>query len=326
MKIGYHISHEQFSPRELLELACLAERSGFQACLSSDHFQPWMNSQGNSGYAWSWLGAALAATEIPFGIVTAPGQRYHPAIVAQAGATLAEMFPGRFWMAVGSGQMLNESITGDKWPDKEQRNLRLRECADIMRRLWTGETVTHRGLVNVESARLYSLPDRPPMIIGAALTPATAHWLGSWADGLITVSKPKEQLRQVIEAFHDGGGEGKPTFLKVQLSYARSRQDAVSGAFDQWRANIFESPVQTRLAGPDEFDAAAAFITPDDLSPHVRISPDLHEHIDWIASDGEMGFEQIYLHNVNRLQRQFIEDFGEKVLPAVAKSYSGSSV
>jgi coenzyme F420-dependent glucose-6-phosphate dehydrogenase len=324
MTVGYHASHEQFSPAELLELAQLAQARGFEAISSSDHFQPWTHAQGHSGYSWSWLGAALALTELPFGVVCAPGQRYHPAIVAQAGATLAQMFPGRLWIAVGSGQLLNEGITGDKWPTKAERNRRLQECVEIMRSLWAGETVSHRGMVTVESARLYDLPQEPPKIIGAALSPETAAWLAPWIDGLITIAKPEPELRQVVDAFRQGGGQDKPMYLKVQLSYARDPEEAVAGAFDQWRANLFDSPIQTRLASPQEFELAAEFVTPDDLFAHVRISSELHEHADWLHRDLEMGFERIYLHNVNRGQHRFIEDFGAGVLPELAAAGSRS--
>ena len=195
-----------------------------------------------------------------------------------------------------------------------------------MRRLWAGETVSHRGTVTVESARLYDLPPEPPKIVGAALSPETAAWLGAWADGLITISQPEPELREVVDAFRTGGGQNKPMYLKVQLSYARDPQAAVAGAFDQWRANLFDSPVQTRLASPQEFELAAQFVTPDDLFEHVRISSDLRQHADWIHADLEMGFEHIYLHNVNREQRRFIEDFGAGVLPELVAASSRSTL
>src|SRR5438874_6590757 len=132
--IGYQASHEQFKPSQLLEWAILAEKAGFKAINSSDHFHPWSERQGQSGYAFAWLGAAMQATSLPFGVVCSPGQRNHPAIVAQAAATLNEMFPGRFWVALGSGEAINERITGEKWPAKPERNARLLECAQIIRR------------------------------------------------------------------------------------------------------------------------------------------------------------------------------------------------
>jgi coenzyme F420-dependent glucose-6-phosphate dehydrogenase len=317
MKVGYHASHEQFTPSALLELTAAAEAAGFQAAMCSDHFHPWNDLQGQSGFAWSWLGAALQATTLPFGVVCAPGQRYHPAIIAQAAATLAEMFPDRFWIATGSGQMLNEGITGEGWPAKEERNQRLLESVHIIRGLLEGQTVTHYGYNQVEEAKLYTRPANPPRIIGAAITPETAQWLGEWADGLITVSKPKEELRKVVEAFHRGGGKGKPMFLKVQLSYALTDEAAVQGAWEQWRTNIFDSLLLSDLRSPAQFDAAARFVTPENMHGHVRISRDTERHIDWLRQDMELGFDHVYLHNVNLGQKRFIDDFGERVLPAL---------
>jgi len=316
-KFGYHASHEQFKPSVLLEYAQAAEKAGFNAGLSSDHFHPWSDRQGESGYAWSWLGAALQATSLSFGVVCAPGQRYHPAIIAQAAATLAEMFPNRFWVALGSGQALNEQITGEGWPAKAERNERLRECVDVIRALWAGETVTHYGLVQVEEAKLYSRPEVSPRIVGAAITAATAEWVGGWADGLITISHPYDKLREVVEAFRRGGGEGKPMYLKVQLSYGQDEEKALQGAYDQWRTNIFKSLVLSDLRLPKQFDAAAEFVKPEDMYEYVRISAEPEQHIEWLQKDLELGFSELYLHNVNREQQGFIEVFGEKVLPAL---------
>lgn len=316
VKIGYHASHEQFKPSELLNYVQMAEQAGFTLALSSDHFHPWNERQGQSGFAWSWLGAAMHATpSLSYRVVCAPGQRYHPAIIAQAAATLAEMFPNRFWITVGSGQALNECITGDKWPCKADRNARLKECVDVMRALWAGKTVTHRGLVCVEEATLYTRPDVAPLIVGAAITPETAEWLGGWADGLITTSRPPEQLKTVVDAFRRGGGEGKPMILKVQLSYDRDETAARMGAYDQWSTNIFQSVLLSDLKIPAQFDAAAKYVKPDELDQQVRISSEPQQHIEWLQKDIELGFSELILHNVNRNQTQFIEDFGAKVLP-----------
>jgi probable non-F420 flavinoid oxidoreductase len=317
-KFGYHASHEQFQPSALLQYAQAAYQAGFERISCSDHFHPWSDRQGESGFAWSWLGAAMQATSLPFGVVCAPGQRYHPAIIAQAAATLAEMFPNRFWVALGSGQALNEKITGDRWPAKAERNARLKECVDVIRALWAGETVTHYGLVCVEEAKLYTRPQISPQIIGAAITPPTAEWLGGWADGLITVSHPYEKLKQVVEAFRRGGGEGKPMYLKVQISYAGDEATARQGAYEQWRTNIFQSPVLAELRSPQQFEAIAEFVKSEDMDEYVRISADPQQHIEWLQKYVELGFSELYLHNVNREQQRFIEVFGEKVLPAFA--------
>src|SRR5215217_9751297 len=192
---GLHCSHEQIPPSRLLAHVRDAEAAGFGAAMSSDHFSPWSERQGESGFAWSFLGAALHATALPFGVVNAPGQRYHPAIVAQAAATLSELFPGRFWLALGSGEASNEHITGDRWPPKAERRARLGEAVEVIRALLAGETVTHHGLVQVDRARLWTLPERPPMLVGAAISPETAAWVGGWADGLVTINQPHDRLR-----------------------------------------------------------------------------------------------------------------------------------
>ncbi len=317
VRIGYHASHEQFAPSHLLNMVRLAEKAGFNSGLSSDHFRPWSSRQGESGYAWSWLGAAMQATSLHFGIVTAPGQRYHPAVEAQKVATLCEMFPGRLWVALGSGQLLNEGVTGERWPPKEERNERLLESFQIMRSMLNGETVTHYGSVWVQSGRLYTKPSMPPLIIGAALSPETAEWVGRWADGLITTARPKNALRKMIDAFREGGGKGKPLFLKVNLSYSDNEDKALEGAWDQWRTTIFPDKVSTELALPEQFDSASEFVTKEEMRKHVRISSDLREHIDWIKGDMDLGFSEIYLHNVNKDQESFIRSFGKKVLPAL---------
>lgn len=315
VRIGYHASHEQFPPSELLELVRHAEQAGFSAAMCSDHFLPWIEAQGESGFAWSWLGAALQATSLSFGTVTAPGDRYHPAIIAQAAATLGEMYPDRFWFAAGSGEALNEHITGAVWPPKAERNARLRECVDVMRALWNGETITHRGLVNVIDARLYTRPARPMRIFIAAVTPATAEWAGEWADGLLTVSQPKETLQKVIDGFRRGGGEGKPMMVQVKVAHDRDDATALRRAHEQWRGNIFSSDVLATLSSTEQFEAAAKFVTPEDVAEYVRVSADASRHAAWIAEYAEMGFEAVYVHNVGPAQREFIDAYAEQVLP-----------
>src|SRR6478752_6830940 len=201
--VGIHASHEQIDPTDLLVAVQLAEQAGFTGAMCSDHVSPWSERQGHSGFAWAWLGAALQATSLPFGVVNAPGQRYHPAIVAQAVASLASMYPGRFWAALGSGEASNEHITGARWPRKDLRNARLRECVDIIRALLRGEEVSHDGLVTVDRATVYTRPDTPPLLVGAAVSEATAAWCAEWADGLITVNAPAETLRRMIGAYRD---------------------------------------------------------------------------------------------------------------------------
>jgi len=314
--VGYHASHEQFGPAVLLDAVQRAERAGFDAAMCSDHFYPWSEEQGESAFAWSWLGAALQATSLPLGVVNAPGQRYHPAIIAQAVATLAVMFPGRFWIAVGSGQAMNEHITGTRWPPKPERNERLLECAEIMRALWAGETVRHHGHVVVDDARLYTRPEEPPLLVGAAVTPETARWLAGWADALITVVQPDDVLARVLDAFREGGGEGKPVFLQVHLAWAETEAEARRNALREWRPNVGDNSVLTELRTPHQLARAAQFVRPEDLDRSVRISDSLQQHVDWLARDLER-FDAVYLHEVGRDQRRVIETFGAEVLPSL---------
>lgn len=313
--IGYHASHEMFAPSELLRYVQQAEAAGFGAAMCSDHFHPWSERQGQSGFAWSWLGAALQATQLPFGLVNAPGQRYNPAIVAQAAATLQEMFEGRLWVAMGSGQALSEHITGEVWPTKAERNARLLEAVTVIRELWAGEMVTHHGSFTVVEAKLYSRPATPPRIIGAAITPETAAWVATWADGMITVCQDPQTMQEVVAQFREHGGAAKPMYLQAQHSYAESEQAARDGAYDQWRTNVFPSAVLSDLRMPQQFDLAAQFVRPDDLDRSIRISSDPARHTQWLAEYVDLGFDHIYLHNVNRDQERFIDAFGRHVLP-----------
>ena len=313
--VGYHCSHEQHPPSALLSHAEHAVRAGFEAIMCSDHFAPWslLPGQGHSGFAWSWLGAALARTEgASFGVVTAPGQRYHPAIVAQAAATLAEMSPGRFWLALGSGEALNEHITGDVWPDKDTRKQRLRECADVLRALFRGEVVDHRGLVTVHAARLHSRPARPPAIFGAAISEQTAVWMAPWVDGLITVPRTEAETRRFIDRFRSAGGENKPLLLQAPLSWAASDAAAEEQAFRGWRAAVVgDSDFKADTWLPEQFDRAASDLRPEDLHRHVRISASLNQHRDWCERDLELGFDRVYLHPVGEHPTAFIDAFAD---------------
>lgn len=319
VRVGYHASHEQFAPSALLGWAKRAEAAGFRAAMCSDHFAPWSARQPHSGYSWAWLGAALGATSLPMGVVTAPGQRQHPALVAQAAATLAEMFPGRFWMALGSGEALNEHITGDRWPPKPVRQARLAECVAVIRRLFAGEAVTHDGLVRVADARLYTRPATPPMIYGAAVSAETAAWVATWADGLITVNQPRERLVRVAEAFRRAGGEGKPMALQVHVAHAADEATALAEAHDQWRFCALAGDLMWDLPSPAHFDAATQHVRPEDLRDAVRIAADPRRHVGWMEEDAALGFSEIYLHHVGRDQDRFIDDFAARVLPAFAR-------
>ena len=312
--LGLHCSHEQVHPSALLAACQRAEAAGFDAAMSSDHFSPWSARQGHSAFAWSWLGAALQATSLPFGVVNAPGQRYHPAIIAQAISTLTEMYPDRFWVALGTGEFSNEHITGDRWPRKDVRNARLRECVDIIRALLRGEEVSHDGLVRVDRATVYSRPGEPPPLVGAAVSEATAAWCAGWADGLITTNAPVEKLRRVVAAYRAAGGRGALT-LHVHLSWATDEREAEAIAHEQWRSNVFPPPVCWDVDLAETFDVISEDVSPARVREVVNVSADLGAHTALLAEYLELGFDKIMLHHVGQEQDAFIDAFGAKVLP-----------
>ena len=314
MRLGFHASHEQIAPSQLLADVEHAERAGFDMAMCSDHFSPWGSRQGHSGYTWAWLGAALARTDLELGCVCAPGQRYHPAVVAQKIATLAEMFPGRFWTALGSGEASNEHITGEPWPRKEVRTLRLEECVDVISRLLDGEEVSHDGLVTVDRARLWDVPEVRPRLVGPAVSVASAARVAAWADGLVTINQPVEVLRDVVAAYRDAGGRGSLA-LQLHLSWAPTEREAEEVALDQWRTNVFPEPVCWDTATAEAFDVMAEHVDIDGVRRSVEVSSDLGWHRDRIEELASVGFDDVYLHFVGQEQRGFIDAFGEHVLP-----------
>ncbi|MFF2390483.1 TIGR03885 family FMN-dependent LLM class oxidoreductase [Agromyces sp. NPDC058104] len=314
--VGFHASHEQLPPSRLLEAVVRAERAGFSAAMCSDHLAPWSLRQGHSGYAWSWLGAALEATRFSLGVVTAPGQRYHPAVAAQKIATLAEMYPGRFWAALGSGEAINEHVTGDPWPPKDERDARLVETVGVMRRLLAGEEVSSDGLVRVDRARVWSLPSEPAPLFAAAVSAETASAAASWADGVITVDQPDDELRGFIDAYRGAGGRG-PVAVQVHLSWADTDDEALAIAHEQWRQSLVPAHLAWELDQPEDFDERTASATPADVGGTLLASADPSRHLDHLLRIAELGVDRIYLHHVGTEQTSFIEAFGERVVPGL---------
>ena len=255
VELGYALSSEELGPVDLVKNAARAERAGFGFALVSDHFHPWLDVQGESPFVWSVVGAVSQATEsLTLGTgVTCPLIRTHPAIIAQAAATSAALMPGRFFLGVGTGENLNEHVLGDRWPNHEQRLEMLEEAVAVMRELWRGDLVTHRGAhYTVDRARLYTVPEEPPPIAVAAGGPDAAELAGRIGDAFVSTA-PDEEL---VQAFRDAGGEGKPCYGQLTVCYGEDRDEAVKTAFEQWPNAGLGGELGQELAMPSHYEDA----------------------------------------------------------------------
>ena len=321
--LGYAAMFEQFHPTDLLRWSRQAEDAGFGSIMASDHFHPWTPSQGQSGFVWAWMGALGASTrKVRFGPgVTAPGFRYHPAILAQASATLAAMFPGRFWLGIGSGEALNEHVVGKYWPEAPTRLALLGESVEVIRQLFSGKVVKYRGEhVTLESAKLYTLPDAPPPIYIATSGPIMSERTGRTADGIITVGASDEKIHNLMARFEKGAREaGKdpatmPRMLQLHVSWAERWEEATEQAVREWPNGGMNFP-KGDIRNPEDFEAMAKLVRPEHYDGRVFISPDLDELAAHIQHYLDLGFDEVYLHNVGRNQEAFIEAIGKRVAP-----------
>jgi coenzyme F420-dependent glucose-6-phosphate dehydrogenase len=313
-RLGYALSCEEHGPRELVRNARLAEEAGFEFALISDHFHPWIDRQGESPFVWSVLGAIAETTErLRVGTgVTCPTIRTHPAIVAQSAATTATMMPGRFFLGVGTGENLNEHVLGDRWPPTAERLAMLEEAVDVIRLLWSGEQVSHRGEhYKVENARIYTLPDEPPPIVVAAGGTTAAEVAGRIGDGLVGVSPQAE----VVDTFDSAGGNGKPRYGQVQVCYAEDEEQAERTALE-WFPNIaLPGELSQELPAPAHFEQAVDLLDEEDMAEIVACGPDPERHVEMIDRFVEAGFDHIYVHQIGPDQQGFFEFYSERVLP-----------
>jgi G6PDH family F420-dependent oxidoreductase len=323
--IGYAAMGEQFHPTQILEYCKAAEDNGFTSAMISDHFHPWTPQQGQSPNAWVLMGAIGATTNLRFGPgVSPPGWRYHPAIIAQAAATLESMFPGRFWLGLGAGEALNEHIVGHYWPEPATRLEVLAEALDIIYKLFTGKVVKHKGVhFQLESARLYTMPEDAPPVYVATSGPINAERTGRRCEGIITVGAADDKIRMLLERFEKGAREeGKhpermARIVQLHVSWAESERAAAEQAVKEWPNGGMNFPKQD-IRHPEDFEAMARLVHADHFKGRVLISPDLQEHREHIQHYADLGFTEIYVHNVGRNQREFIEAYGREVIPAIA--------
>jgi coenzyme F420-dependent glucose-6-phosphate dehydrogenase len=325
-KIGYAAMLEQFHPTDLLDWCEAAEGAGFSAgFMVSEHFHPWTPEQGQSAFAWSFMGALGQRTSLPFGVaVTCPGFRYHPAVIAHAAATLGAMYPGRFWLGLGAGEALNEHILGGEWPEIGVRSSMLFEAIEVIDKLFTGKVVRHRGEhFKLESARLYTIPPEGQRvrIYVATAGPLNAKRTGRYADGMITVGAADEKIKMLWQKCDEGCAEankplGTPKLLQIHVSWARTDEEAVDQAVREWPNGGMAFPKQD-IKNPEDFAAMAKLVRPEDFKNRVLMTSDLDVHRAHIQHYIDMGFDEIHLHNVGRNQAEFIEVFGAEVLPGL---------
>jgi G6PDH family F420-dependent oxidoreductase len=312
--IGFTLSSEEHGASELVEYAARAEETGFDFVAVSDHFHPWTDRQGESPFVWSVLGGiAQATTSIDvITAVTCPTVRIHPAIVAQAAATTASMMPGRFSLGVGTGENLNEHVLGDRWPAAPERLRMLEEAIDLMRRLWSGSFVTHRGEhYTVEGARIYSLPPEPPPILVAAAGKRAAELAGREGDGLIGVGPDPE----AVATFREAGGEGSPRYGQLHVCYHEDEAEARRIAHEVWPNAALPGELGAELPLPRHFEQASQMVSEDDVVASVICGPDPDAYLDRIGDYVEAGFDHVFIHQIGSEQRPFLRFFGEQVLP-----------
>jgi coenzyme F420-dependent glucose-6-phosphate dehydrogenase len=330
LTFGYAAMLEQFGPREVVDLTAHAEANGFTGCMAADHFQPWVPQQGEAAFVWNVLTAVGERTRGDMGPgVTCPSFRFHPAMVAQAAATLEAMYPGRSWLGVGSGEALNEHVIAGYWPEAGERSLRMFEAIEVIRKLFdaslAGKDVKHDGrFFKLESTRLWTMPEQAPPILVATAGPINAKKTGKFADGIITVGAPLEKIGGLFDRFAEGAREaGKdpdtmPKVLQLHLSWAPTDEEALANAMTEWPNGGMKFP-KADIRSPFDFEQMAKLVRPEDFEGRMVISSDPDVHRAHIQRFADVGFDRIYLHNVGRNQREWIEVFGRDVLPKITR-------
>ena len=324
--IGYAAMLEQFGPTEVTRYTQAAEAAGFTGVMAADHFQPWVPSQGHAPFVSNVLTAMGERTSGDLGPgVTCPSFRFHPAVVAQASATLAAMYPGRHWLGIGSGEALNEHIVGGYWPEAYERLERMWEAVEIIGELFSGKDVKHRGkYFQLETCRLWTLPDSPPPIYIATAGPLTAKKAGRLVDGIITPGAPTEKISMLLDRFDAGAREaeretsGQRKILQLHLSWAPTDEQALENAVSEWPNGGMKFAKQD-IRSPFDFEQMAKLVRPEDFDGRMLITSDLEAHRADIQRYLDLGIDRIYLHNVGRNQEEWIEAFGREVLPKLTR-------
>jgi G6PDH family F420-dependent oxidoreductase len=312
-RFGYFLSSEEFSPLELVDQARMAEDAGFEALWISDHYHPWTDAQGHSGFVWGTIGALSQVTSLPITTaVTCPSFRLHPAIIAQAAATAAVQTRGRFTLGVGSGEALNEHILGQVWPPTKVRLDMLAEAVEVIRALWTGRRISHQGrYFTVDNARVYTLPDRPPGIYVSGFGPRSAELAGRIGDGFVT-TKPD---RELVRAFREAGGTAKPTQAGFKVCWSPDRDQAVKLATERWAVEALPGELNQVLPQPAHFEQAASLVTDTMVAAQVPCGDDVEAHVNAARAYLNAGFDEVYVNQIGPNQRGFFDFWRREVLP-----------
>ncbi|RKS80721.1 G6PDH family F420-dependent oxidoreductase [Motilibacter peucedani] len=324
-EFGYTLMGEQSGPRELVRHAVRAEGVGYDFLVSSDHYFPWLTSQGHSPYAWSVLGAVAQATErIPFmTYVTCPLFRYHPAVVAQKAATLNLLSDGRFTLGLGAGENLNEHVVGHGWPSADIRHEMFTEALEIITGLFEGGYVTYRGQhFDVDSAKLWDLPDSLTPIGVAVSGPSSCRIAGEYADVMIA-TEPKPELGQMFDA---AGGTGKPRVGQLPVSFGTDEDAAVQRAHDQFRWFGLTWKVNAELPGTASFAAASQFVAPDDVASSIPCGDDVDAVVEAARAFVDAGFTGVALVQIGGdVQEEFLDWSQSELLPALRREYGSAA-
>jgi G6PDH family F420-dependent oxidoreductase len=312
MRVGYFLSCEEYTPRQLVQQAVAAERAGFEALWISDHFHPWNDEQGQSPFVWSVIGALSQACSLPVTTaVTCPTVRTHPAIIAQAAATAAVMAEGRFVLGVGTGEALNEHVLGDPWHAVDVRLEMLVEAVALIRRLWAGDVVTSRGRhYQVDRARIYTLPQVPPKIYVSAFGPKALEVAARIGDGYITTSPDADMLARFRSL-----ASRKPAQGGTKVAWAPTAEEGWAHAHRLWANAGVPGELAQVLPSPAHFEQVSTLVTEESTRQSVPAGPDPEVHVAALQEYADAGFDEVYVANMGPHFLEMIEGYGRDVLP-----------
>jgi G6PDH family F420-dependent oxidoreductase len=312
MRIGYFLACEEFGPTELAAQARAAERSGFEALWISDHYHPWNDAQGHSPFVWSVIGAVSQVCKLPITTaVTCPTVRIHPAIVAQAAATSAVLCEGRFTLGVGTGEALNEHIFGDPWPTADVRLEMLEEAVEVMRKLWSGEFVNHRGRhYHVDQARIYTLPDRPPPVYVSAFGPKALALAARIGDGYIITAPAADMVKE----FREKAGD-KPVQGGFKGCFAADEDEGVRIAHERWANSGLPGELSQVLPSPRHFEQASQLVPREKIRESFLCGPDPDAHLAKLDEYAKAGFDEVYVANIGPHADGFFKMYADRVFP-----------